>query len=90
MAKKDFNNIPNATLDYFISDESKGKVDGKPKQKAQPKGYKPNPDFIETKSKRVQVLVQPSVYDKVKAKAEAKGISTNEAINEALKKYTER
>lgn len=76
----------------FISQESIDKVDGKPAKTTgkAPEGYKLNPEYIETKSKRVQLLVQPSVYEEVKAKAKAKGISTNEAINEALREYTER
>lgn len=87
----------------FISPESIEKVDGKqtakkktpskattPKSNKAPEGYKVNPEYIETKSKRVQLLVQPSVYEEVKAKAKAEGISTNEAINEALREYTER
>lgn len=99
MAKKDFTGNPAMS---FISPESIEKVDGKktgakktrkataPKGKKAPEGYKPNPEYIETKSKRVQLLVQPSVYEEVKAKAKAEGISTNEAINEALRQYTER
>ena len=54
-----------------------------------PAGYKVNPMYIETKSKRVQSLVQPSVYEKIKSIAINKGISVNEAINEALRKYIE-
>ena len=54
-----------------------------------PEGYKLAPQYIETKSKRVQLLLQPSVYEAVKAKASSLGISTNEAISEALKAYTE-
>ena len=49
-----------------------------------------NPEYIELKSKRVQILIQPSVHEAVKAKAKAEGISTNEAINIALREYTER
>lgn len=78
----------------FISQESIDKVDGKEKKgKASPKapeGYKLNPEYIETKSKRVQILIQPSIHEAVKAKAKAEGISTNEAINIALREYTER
>ena len=62
---------------------------GDEKKKA-PEGYKPNPEYIETKSKRVQLLVQPSVYEAVKAKAKGLGISANEAINEALREYIDR
>lgn len=54
-----------------------------------PAGYKVNPMYIETKSKRVQSLVQPSVYEKIKSIAINKGISVNEAVNEALRKYIE-
>lgn len=54
-----------------------------------PEGYKLAPQYIETKSKRVQLLIQPSLYEAVKAKAFSLGISTNEAISEALKAYTE-
>lgn len=58
-------------------------------KKKAPEGYKLNPEYIETKSKRVQLLVQPSVYEAVKAKAKGLGISANEAINEALREYIE-
>ena len=92
--KKDFTANPAMS---FISPESIEAVDGKKKQKKPakkkskaPEGYKPNPEYIETKSKRVQILVQPSVHEAVKAKAKAEGISTNEAINEALREYVER
>lgn len=98
MGKKDFTNTSNPAM-TFISQETIDKVDGKKKgatqkkatrSKKAPEGYKPNPEYIETKSKRVQLLVQPSVYDAVKAKASKLGISTNEAISEALREYTER
>lgn len=98
MAKsKSFRSDTNPAMS-FISQESIDKVDGTEEgattptggKKKAPEGYKPNPEYIETKSKRVQLLVQPSVYEAVKAKAKARGISTNEAINEALREYTER
>lgn len=98
MAKsKSFKSDTNPAMS-FISQESIDKVDGTEEgaatptvgKKKAPEGYKPNPEYIETKSKRVQLLVQPSVYEAVKAKAKARGISTNEAINEALREYTER
>lgn len=98
MAKKSFKGTSPAMS--FISPETIEKVDGKkaPAQKktapakgkkTAPAGYKPNPEYVETKSKRVQLLVQPSLYEAIKAKAKAEGISTNEAIGEALRKYTE-
>lgn len=60
-----------------------------PKKREAPEGFKIAPEYIETKSRRVQALIQPSVYEAVKAKAFSLGISTNEAINEALRAYTE-
>lgn len=90
MAKKDFKTNP---VMNFISQESIDKVEGKTKSKTGkkkvPEGYKPNPEFIEVKSRRVQILLQPSIHEAIKAKAKAEGISTNEAINEAIKKYVE-
>lgn len=47
-------------------------------------------DYPETKSRRVQLLVQPSVFAAVDRIARKKRISRNEAINEALKQYAER
>lgn len=55
-----------------------------------PDGYKLNPEYIETKSKRVQLLLQPSVVDAIKALAKEKGLSMNEAVNEAIKEYLQR
>ena len=45
------------------------------------------PEYIETKSKRVQLLLQPSVVDAIKAYAKREGLSMNEAINEAIQEY---
>lgn len=44
-------------------------------------GYKINPKYIETKSKRVQLLMQPSLYEKVKKQADANKLSVNEYIH---------
>lgn len=52
-----------------------------------PKGYKLNPEYIETKSKRVQLLLQPSIVDAIKSLAKREGLSMNEAVNEAIKEY---
>ena len=83
MAKKDFKSNPALQFISAPAEEASVKADT-------PSGYKPNPAFIETKSKRVQLLVQPSVFDAVDRIARARGISRNEVINEALKQYTER
>ena len=38
----------------------------------------------ETRNKRVNLLVKPSVYEKVKNKCDAQGVSVNECINQLL------
>lgn len=53
-----------------------------------PEGYKMNPAYIETKSRRVQLLVQPSLHAKIKAIAAAKGCSVNDLIHHILEEYT--
>jgi hypothetical protein len=40
--------------------------------------------FVETKSKRLNLLVQPSIYAKIKAVAERRGESVNEFIHSLL------
>ena len=58
--------------------------------KQAPEGYKVNPEFIETKTKRVQLLLQPSVVDAIKALAKRQGLSMNEAISQAIQEYVEK
>lgn len=49
-----------------------------------PEGYKANPLYVETKSKRFQLLLQPSLYNKIKARAAEQGESVNNAIHTIL------
>ena len=49
-----------------------------------PEGYKVNPLYIEKRSKRLQLLVQPSLYDKIKAQADAESCSVNDFIHRVL------
>lgn len=51
-----------------------------------PKGYKLDPRYVETKSRRLQLMLQPSLYDRIKAEADAAGISVNECICRTLNK----
>lgn len=55
---------------------------------AAPEGFKANPAYVETKSRRLQLLMQPSLHDKVKAAAKAKGYSVNEYIHHILEAAT--
>lgn len=49
-----------------------------------PEGFKANPLYVETKSRRMQLLVQPSLHEAIKARATAEGISVNELIHSIL------
>jgi predicted HicB family RNase H-like nuclease len=48
---------------------------------------KRNPLYVEVKSKRLQVLLQPSMFKRLKDAATAQGTSMNEIINKALDQY---
>lgn len=50
-----------------------------------PKGYKLDPRFVEVKSKRIQLLIQPSVYAKLAAQAKRERISFNELCNKLFR-----
>lgn len=50
---------------------------------------KKDPRYIETKSKRLQLLMQPSLHTRLKRLADDKGVSLNELIHSALETYAE-
>ena len=54
------------------------------------KGYRHNKEYIETKSKRIQLLLQPSVVEAVKKLARENGISVNETINIAIQDFLKK
>lgn len=49
-----------------------------------PDGFKINPLYLEKRSRRIQLVVQPSLYEAIKAKATAEGVSVNELIHTIL------
>lgn len=56
-----------------------------------PKGYKINPElYVETKSRRLQIVMQPSLYDRVKAAATKEDLSVNEYIHRVLDAATKK
>lgn len=95
MAKKTFKDSINPAMS-FISQESIDRteveastteetVTKKVQRPAKaPEGYKLNPLYIETKSKRLQLLIQPSLHEKLKARAKAEGTSVNDIVNTIL------
>ena len=51
-------------------------------------GFRLNPMYIEKKSRRLQLLLKPSIYDAVKRRAEGEGVSVNDLINTILEDAT--
>lgn len=80
MAKKSFKENPAL---QFISTADEEQTEEKA-----PEGYKLNPLYIETKSRRLQLVLQPSLYKRVKDRAKAGGLSVNEFIHNLLDEAT--
>lgn len=92
MAKKTFKDSINPAMD-FISQESIDRAEGSApaadihkvmRADKAPEGYKINPLYVETKSRRLQLLIQPSLYEKLKKKAQTEGTSVNNLVNSIL------
>ena len=81
MAKKDFSNIATPALQFISNQDTE-----QPKKDATPEGYKVNPAYIEKKSRRLQLLMQPSLYDLLKTRAVEEGTSVNNLIHELLER----
>lgn len=85
--KKSFKAELNPAMQFISTpaeETTTGAGEGVASTKDAPEGYKVNPLYIEKRSKRLQLLVQPSLYDKVKAQAETGGCSVNDYIHRVL------
>lgn len=81
MPKKTFSQ--NMPAELFI-DSSPAPAQTAGKIAPAPEGYYINPAYIEARTRRVQLMLKPSLYQKGKETAQAKGISFNELINSLL------
>lgn len=91
MPKKSFKDNP--ALQFITTAEPEPQPADQPEQTTRatdkpPAGYKMDPRFVEIKSRRLQLVLQPSLYDRVKAKAAAAGISVNEYVHQILDNAT--
>ena len=50
---------------------------------------KPNPAYIETRSKRVQLLMQPSLHEGLRAEAAKREVSLNDLVHSVLEQFLE-
>ena len=81
MPKKDFKNNP--ALRFLSAADP-----AEPTQEAAPQyPMKRNPLYIETKSRRVQLMFQPSLYNKIKTLATEQGKSINDTIHSILDEH---
>lgn len=84
MAKKTLN-LDNPAMQFISTPTEEGQTTV---TAPAPVGYKPNPLYIEKRSKRLQLLLQPSLYEKVKARADKQGCSVNDLIHTILENET--
>lgn len=81
----------NPAMNFISAPEETKKVEQVEKVKKveqAPEGYKLNPLYVETKSRRLQLLLQPSLYERVKEQADLGGLSVNEFIHSTLEEAT--
>ena len=90
MAKKDFSKLHSFFTDNSNLQKDLEKKENKVLEQNQvssshsdiPDGYRPA--YVEIKSKRVQLVFQPSIYQKAKANASKQGLSLNEYIHRLI------
>lgn len=82
MAKKNFKDNPAL---QFIS--TADPAEPTPTEEAPQYPMKRNPLYIETKSRRLQLLLQPSLYNKIKALADEQSKSINEVVHSILDEH---
>lgn len=92
MAKKTFKDNPAlrfiSTAEETEEREQTAEAVPVPVPSKAPPGYKPNPLYVEIKSRRLQLVLKPSLYDRVKAGAKASGLSVNEYCHQILDEAT--
>jgi len=90
MSKKNFKNEFNPALQFISSSEDGENQEQAPQIVPAAAPTKRNPLYIETKSKRVQLLMQPSLHGKLQAMAGQKGTSLNEFIHSILEQIAKK
>ena len=94
MPKKDFRSNP--ALQFISSAQEPEEETPASAPAPSPAPVKRSPDrnrttpSAETKSRRVQLLIQPSLWSELETIAAAKGISNNEAVINAIRAYTRK
>ncbi|NCD12089.1 MAG: hypothetical protein EOL93_06020 [Epsilonproteobacteria bacterium] len=89
MTGKDFTTTAKQTINPALSFISKQEPTPETPAPANDIPMKRNPLFVETKSKRLQVLMQPSLHARLKKIAYEKGLSFNELLHSTLEAYAD-
>jgi predicted DNA binding CopG/RHH family protein len=90
MSRKTFKNEINPALQFISNSTDEENQSQVIKNIPTPVPMKRNPLYIETKSRRIQLLMQPSLHDKLKNIAAQKGTSLNDLIHTLLEKATQK
>ena len=88
MSKKSFKDNP--ALQFISETDSTPQTISESMPATVPKGYKINPLYVETKTRRLQLVLQPSLFDRVKKEAKKSGLSVNEYVHRILDEATKR
>ena len=81
MAKKDYTQSPALAFIGGAAEQADQKNGGRTRTVTIPEGMTLNDMLIEKRTRRVQLVMQPSVYDRAKAEAERRGISFNDYVH---------
>lgn len=91
MAKKNFIEdnpalqfISSATQEPIAPSTRSEETENQPQNTTAPEGYKLDTRYIEKRTQRVQLLVQPSLWKKAKAKAKKNKQSLNDYIHSLI------
>ena len=93
MSKKTFKDEFNPALQFISTSTDSTEVENTEQEQQNISATVPmkrNPLYIETKSKRIQLLIQPSLHSKLKDIAEQKETSINDLIHTILEKATRK
>ena len=89
MTKKTFKDNPALQFISTAEEEQEVTTEQKaPTTAKAPEGYKLNPLYVETKTKRLQLVLQPSLFNRVKKGAKQAGLSVNEYVHRILDEAT--
>lgn len=86
--KKTFKETISPAMQFITRPEPEEVAPPADRPEAPPEGYKLNPLYIETRSKRLQLLLQPSLYARIKERADLQGQSVNDLIHTILEDAT--